>query len=81
FNQRAFEEGEGPRTDLLETRARLSLPRAEELAAGARAAAARRTLEAMRGQALEDRELAAPIERCPALRLQPATFEGWRQVA
>ncbi|HHK0229224.1 TPA: HlyD family type I secretion periplasmic adaptor subunit [Pseudomonas aeruginosa] len=28
-----------------------------------------------------DRLLAAPIERFPALRLQPATFEGWRQVA
>ena len=81
FNQRAFEEGEGTRTDLLETRARLSLTRAEEIAAGDRAAAARRTLEAMLGQALEDRELAAPIERFPALRLQPATFEGWRQVA
>ncbi|PBD26727.1 peptidase, partial [Pseudomonas aeruginosa] len=53
----------------------------EEIAAGDRAAAARRTLEAMLGQALEDRELAAPIERFPALRLQPATFEGWRQVA
>ncbi len=81
FNQRAFEEGEGTRTDLLETRARLSLTRAEEIAAGDRAAAARRTLEAMLGQALENRELAAPIERFPALRLQPATFEGWRQVA
>ncbi|HHZ8441352.1 TPA: HlyD family type I secretion periplasmic adaptor subunit [Pseudomonas aeruginosa] len=81
FNQRAFEEGEGTRTDLLETRARLSLTRAEEIAASDRAAAARRTLEAMLGQALEDRELAAPIERFPALRLQPATFEGWRQVA
>ncbi|MBF2937220.1 TolC family protein, partial [Pseudomonas aeruginosa] len=32
FNQRAFEEGEGTRTDLLETRARLSLTRAEEIA-------------------------------------------------
>ncbi|HEK1717593.1 TPA: TolC family outer membrane protein [Pseudomonas aeruginosa] len=81
FNQRAFEEGEGTRTDLLETRARLSLTRAEEIAASDRAAAARRTLEAMLGQALEDCELAAPIERFPALRLQPATFEGWRQVA
>ncbi|WP_166796147.1 TolC family protein, partial [Pseudomonas aeruginosa] len=68
FNQRAFEEGEGTRTDLLETRARLSLTRAEEIAASDRAAAARRTLEAMLGQALEDRELAAPIERFPALR-------------
>ncbi|MGP6219408.1 TolC family protein, partial [Pseudomonas paraeruginosa] len=47
FNQRAFEEGEGTRTDLLETRARLSLTRAEEIAAGDRAAAARRTLEAL----------------------------------
>ena len=80
FNQRAFEEGEGTRTDLLETRARLSLTRAEEIAAGDRAAAARRTLEAMLGKALENRE-AAPIERFPALRLQPTTFEGWRQVA
>ncbi|MGC3765362.1 peptidase, partial [Pseudomonas aeruginosa] len=47
----------------------------------ARAAAARGTLEPMLGQALEDRELAAPIVRFPALRLLPATFEGWRQVA
>ncbi|ABR85271.1 peptidase [Pseudomonas aeruginosa] len=81
YNQRAFEEGEGTRTDLLETRARLSLTRAEEIAAGDRAAAARRTLEAMLDQALENDELAAPRERFPALRLQPATFEAWREVA
>ncbi|HCE5879014.1 TolC family protein [Pseudomonas aeruginosa] len=48
FNQRAFEEGEGTRTDLLETRARLSLTRAEEIAASDRAAAAREQVTATR---------------------------------
>ncbi|KAF1052070.1 MAG: Outer membrane protein TolC [Stenotrophomonas maltophilia] len=81
FNQRSLDEGEGTRTDLLETQARLSLVRAEAIAADDRAAAARRDLEAILGQPLDAAELDAPRTRFPALSLQPTTFEAWRGLA
>lgn len=80
-NRRLYRGGEGTRTDVVETRARLELARAKAIEASDAVAAARRRLAAITGSAVALRELAAlrPAGGMPSLR--PARFEAWRERA
>ncbi|TBV03321.1 peptidase [Pseudomonas dryadis] len=81
LNQRTFEAGEGTRTDLLETRARHDLSRAQEIEAQDALDAALRELQAIIGEPVELEQLTplnGPLEAAP---LAPARFEGWRDLA
>jgi protease secretion system outer membrane protein len=78
-NQRLFEKGEGTRTDMLETQARLDLAEAQLTEAKDNAVAARETLAGIIGMD------PGPLDRLgdgfrPAT-IQPGTFEDWEKVA
>ncbi len=81
LNQRTFEAGEGTRTDLLETRARHDLSRAQEIEAQDALDAALRDLQAIIGEPVELRQLAPLSGPFSAEPLAPARFEGWRDMA
>lgn len=78
-NNRLFEKGEGTRTDMLETQARLDLAEAQVLEAEDALTAARNTLEGVVGM---------PVDRLAALSpafsvepIDPASFDDWRRLA
>jgi protease secretion system outer membrane protein len=78
-NQRLFEKGEGTKTDMLETQARLDLAEAQLTEAKDNAVAARETLAGIIGMD------PGPLDRLgdgfrPAT-IQPGTFEDWEKVA
>lgn len=78
-NQRLFEKGEGTRTDMLETAARLDQAEAQVLEAQDNVTVNRNTLAALIGQdpgALQ--QLAVPYRPQP---LSPAGFDEWRAIA
>lgn len=81
LNERLLKGGEGTRTDLLETQARLSLAQAEEIESLDTQDAALRELEAIVGEPLQIEEL-APLTRQFAIPpLEPNRFETWRDIA
>ena len=78
-NDRLFEKGEGTKTDMLETQARLDLAEAQVLEAQDAAVAARNTLEgvvAMPIDKLEPLSAGFRVEANP-----PASFEQWSKLA
>ena len=81
LNQRLLKGGEGTRTDVLETQARLSMAVAEEIEAQDNQDAALRELEAMLGQPLEIEQLDPLTPRFAILPLEPQRFESWRELA
>lgn len=81
LNQRTVEAGEGTRTDLLETRARHDLSRAQEIEAQDALDAALRELQAIIGEPVELQQLAPLSGPFNAEPLAPARFDGWRDMA
>lgn len=78
-NQRLFKQGEGTRTDMLETEARANLADAQVLEAQDNVTVARNTLAGIVG--MEVTELAPLNQDFRLLPLQPATFQEWRDLA
>ncbi len=78
-NQRLFEKGEGTKTDMLETQARLDMAEAQLIESQDNLVAARNTLEGVIGMdpgqldRLGDNFRPAPID--------PVSFEDWRKLA
>ena len=81
LNQRLLKGGEGTRTDVLETQARLSMAVAEEIEAQDNQDAALRELEAMLGEPLQIGELAPLAAHFAIAPLEPRRFESWRELA
>ncbi len=81
LNQRLLKGGEGTRTDVLETRARLSMAVAEEIEARDNQDAALRELEAMLGEPLQIEQLTPLAPHFAILPLEPQRFESWRELA
>lgn len=78
-NQRMFERGEGTKTDMLETQARLDLAEAQVLEAQDAVTAARNTLEGVVGMPVDQlNPLAGDFTIDP---LNPRSFEDWRTLA
>lgn len=80
LNQRTFEAGEGTRTDLLETRARHELSRAQEIEARDELDGALRELQAIVGEPVELEQLAPLKAEFRIAPLQPAGYESWRDL-
>ncbi|WP_010174872.1 TolC family outer membrane protein [Pseudomonas sp. PAMC 25886] len=81
LNERLLKGGEGTRTDVLETQARLSLAQAEEIESLDTQDAALRELEAIVGQPLQIEELAPLTRQFEIPPLEPNRFETWREMA
>ncbi|NWA33576.1 TolC family outer membrane protein [Pseudomonas sp. C6002] len=81
LNERLLKGGEGTRTDVLETQARLSLAQAEEIESLDTQDAALRELEAIVGQPLQIDELAPLTRQFEIPPLAPNRFETWREIA
>lgn len=81
LNQRLLQGGEGTRTDVLETQARLSLALAEEIESRDQQDAALRELEAIVGQPLQIDELEPLVRHFEIQPLQPNRFDTWRDLA
>ncbi|NWB11983.1 TolC family outer membrane protein [Pseudomonas sp. D5002] len=81
LNERLLKGGEGTRTDVLETQARLSLAQAEEIESLDTQDAALRELEAIVGQPLQIDELAPLTRQFEIPPLAPNRFETWREMA
>jgi protease secretion system outer membrane protein len=78
-NNRLFEKGEGTRTDMLETQARLDLAEAQVLEAQDTVTAQRNTLEGIIGMDAGTLDtLGANFRFAP---LSPATFDEWKALA
>jgi protease secretion system outer membrane protein len=73
-NERMFEKGEGTRTDMLETRARLDLSEAQLIEAQDNAVAMRNTLAGVIG-------MQALGEGFRVMPLTPVSFDEWRALA
>ena len=78
-NTRLFEKGEGTKTDMLETQARLDLSEAQVLEAADNLKVLRNTLEGIVGMPVESLDHLA--ENFRVAPLSPATFEEWRALA
>jgi protease secretion system outer membrane protein len=78
-NERMFEKGEGTRTDMLETRARLDLSEAQLIEAQDNAVAMRNTLAGVIG--MDPGALQALGEGFRVMPLTPASFDEWRALA
>jgi len=78
-NERLFKQGEGTKTDMLETEARANLADAQVLEAKDNVTVARNTLAGIVG--MEVTELAPLNQNFRLLPLQPATFQEWRDLA
>lgn len=81
LNERLLKGGEGTRTDVLETQARLSLAQAEEIESLDTQDAALRELEAIVGQPLQIEELVPLTRQFDIPPLEPNRFETWREMA
>lgn len=81
LNQRLLKGGEGTRTDVLETRARLSMAVAQEIEAQDDQDAALRELEAMLGKPLQVEDLDPLVAPFTVPPLEPQRFENWRELA
>jgi protease secretion system outer membrane protein len=78
-NQRLFKQGEGTRTDVLETQARLDLSEAQLIEALDNQKTALAGLEAMVGQPVDAVDLLGAT--FPLRPLEPATLEEWKTIA
>jgi protease secretion system outer membrane protein len=78
-NQRLFEKGEGTRTDMLETQARLDLAEAQLVEAQDNVAAMRDTLAGVIGA--DPGALQALGDSFPVAAPEPASFDEWRALA
>ena len=78
-NQRLFEKGEGTRTDMLETRARLDLAEAQLIEADDNALALRDALESVIGMPAGTLDRLA--DGAGPGPLTPASFDAWRTIA
>ena len=78
-NNRLFEKGEGTKTDMLETQARLDLAEAQLLEAQDALTAARNTLEGVVGMPVDQVDPLSPSFQVDALA--PASFDEWRALA
>jgi len=78
-NQRLFEKGEGTKTDMLETKARLDLAEAQLIEAQDNAVAVRNALEGVIG--VEPGTLDKLSDAFRAGALNPVSFEDWRTLA
>lgn len=81
LNERLLKGGEGTRTDVLETRARYELAKAQEIEATDNLDAALRTLQAIVGEPLEVEDLAPLADDFQVEPLAPGNFEHWRNLA
>lgn len=81
LNQRLLKGGEGTRTDVLETQARLSLAVAEAIEAQDVQDTALRELEAMLGEPLQIEQLDPLMPHFTLQPLAPQRFESWRDLA
>ncbi|MBK0058731.1 TolC family outer membrane protein [Pseudomonas sp. S44] len=81
LNERLLKNGEGTRTDVLETRARYELAQAQEIEAGDNLDAALRSLQAITGEAMSAEDLAPMLPSLAVQPLIPARFEPWRDLA
>ncbi|MEA5671397.1 TolC family outer membrane protein [Pseudomonas sp. MH2] len=81
LNERLLKNGEGTRTDVLETRARYELAQAQEIEAGDNLDAALRSLQAITGEAMSAEDLAPMLPALAVQPLIPARFEPWRDLA
>ncbi|MFS2137726.1 TolC family outer membrane protein [Duganella sp. Dugasp56] len=78
-NNKMFEKGEGTRTDMLETQARLELSEAQVLEAKDAQLTSMNTLESLVGEPIESLdELGATFRLRPVL---PESFEDWKAMA
>ncbi|WP_229519051.1 TolC family outer membrane protein [Massilia rhizosphaerae] len=78
-NQRLFEKGEGTKTDMLETQARLDLSEAQLTEAKDNAVAARETLAAIIG--MDPGPLDHLRDEFHPVTITPGTFEDWEKIA
>jgi protease secretion system outer membrane protein len=78
-NQRLFEKGEGTRTDMLETQARLDVAEAQLTEAQDNAVAARDTLAGIIG--MDPGKLDSLGEGFRPAAVQPGSFEEWEKIA
>ncbi|CAN7219001.1 TolC family outer membrane protein [Massilia sp. LjRoot122] len=78
-NQRLFEKGEGTKTDMLETQARLDLAEAQLVESQDNVIAARNTLEGVIG--MDPGQLDRLGDNFRPGELNPASFEDWRKLA
>ena len=78
-NQRLFEKGEGTKTDMLETQARLDLAEAQLIESQDNLQAARETLEGVIG--MDPGELDRLGEDFRPAALNPSSFEEWSKLA
>lgn len=78
-NQRLFEKGEGTKTDMLETQARLDLAEAQLIESQDNLTAARNTLAGVIG--MDPGELDRLGDNFRPAELKPASFEEWRRLA
>jgi protease secretion system outer membrane protein len=79
FNDRRFQKGEGTRTDLLETQAKLNLAEAQLIEANDGLVTARAALAAIVGKEVLELDSVLDNVRVPAL--VPAGFEDWKSIA
>jgi protease secretion system outer membrane protein len=78
-NKRLFEKGEGTKTDMLETQARLDLSEAQLLESQDNLTTQRNTLEGVVGMDIGTLDKLAPDFHFETL--SPATFEEWKAIA
>jgi protease secretion system outer membrane protein len=78
-NQRLFEKGEGTKTDMLETKARLDLAEAQLVEAEDNAIAMRNTLAGVIG--MDPGSLDRLGDQFPIPELKPTSFEAWQELA
>lgn len=78
-NVRLFKQGEGTKTDMLETQARASLAETQVLEARDNLTTARHTLAGIVG--MEITGLAPLNKDFKALPIEPASYEAWRDIA
>ncbi len=78
-NKRLFEKGEGTRTDMLETQARLDLAEAQVLEGQDALTAARNTLEGVIGMPVEQLDPLAPGFKID--QVDAKSFDDWRAIA
>ncbi|MES2072362.1 MAG: TolC family outer membrane protein [Pseudomonadota bacterium] len=78
-NKKMFEKGEGTKTDMLETQAKLDLAEAQVLEAQDNLATSRNTLAAIIGQ--EVSQLDGLTDTFKVLPLSPSTFDEWKAIA
>ncbi|PWC18323.1 peptidase [Brenneria roseae subsp. roseae] len=81
LNQRLYQQGEGTRTDILETEARLNLTDAQLIEAQDNLDISLRELETLLGMPIAAEQLATLTPRFTPRQLQPANYQHWQTLA